>query len=167
MFWNSLPLDSVLFSKSCFIHILIFSTISISFLKLFHFLLYVIILFPLIFISVSQSRNLKVLRGGSSLWTPHVVLEEKNPPANTGDIRNINLIPGSGRFSGKLNSNLLHLVWRIPCTEESGGLHSTGSQRVRHDWSDLVHYTHTHFYLCYWSLLLPSRGSFEYTLVFC
>ena len=26
------------------------------------------------------------------------------------------------------------LVWRIPWTEESGGLQSMGSQRVSHDW---------------------------------
>ena len=26
------------------------------------------------------------------------------------------------------------LTWRIPWTEEPGGLQSTGSQRVRHDW---------------------------------
>ena len=25
------------------------------------------------------------------------------------------------------------LAWEIPCTEEPGGLQSTGSQRVRHD----------------------------------
>ena len=25
------------------------------------------------------------------------------------------------------------LAWKIPCTEEPGGLQSTGSQRVRHD----------------------------------
>ena len=30
------------------------------------------------------------------------------------------------------------LAWRIPGTEESGGLPSTGSRRVRHDWSDLA-----------------------------
>ena len=29
-------------------------------------------------------------------------------------------------------------AWRIPWTEESGGLWSIGSQRVRHDWSDLA-----------------------------
>ena len=28
------------------------------------------------------------------------------------------------------------LAWRIPWTEEPGGLQSMGSQRVRHDWSD-------------------------------
>ena len=27
------------------------------------------------------------------------------------------------------------LVWRIPWTEESGGLQSIGSQRVGHDWA--------------------------------
>ena len=31
------------------------------------------------------------------------------------------------------------LAWRIPGTEEPGGLQSTGSQRVRHDWSDVAH----------------------------
>ena len=33
------------------------------------------------------------------------------------------------------------LAWRIPWTEEPGGLWSTVSQRVRHNWSNLV-YTH-------------------------
>ena len=30
------------------------------------------------------------------------------------------------------------LAWRIPWTGEPGGLHSMGSQRVRHDWSNLA-----------------------------
>ena len=30
------------------------------------------------------------------------------------------------------------LAWRIPWTEEHGGLQSIGLQRVRHDWSDLA-----------------------------
>ena len=30
------------------------------------------------------------------------------------------------------------LAWRIPETEEPGGLPSMGSHRVRHDWSDLA-----------------------------
>ena len=36
------------------------------------------------------------------------------------------------------------LVWRIPWTEEPGGLQSTGSQRVRHDWGDWAQHT-AHF----------------------
>ena len=31
------------------------------------------------------------------------------------------------------------LAWRIPWTEEPGGLQSMGSQRVRYDRSDLAH----------------------------
>ena len=31
------------------------------------------------------------------------------------------------------------LAWRIPWTEEPGGLQSMGSHRVRHDRSDLAH----------------------------
>ena len=34
------------------------------------------------------------------------------------------------------NSNIL--AWRIPGTEEPGGLPSMGLLRVRHDWSDLA-----------------------------
>ena len=40
------------------------------------------------------------------------------------------------------------LAWRIPWTEEPGGLQSMGSQRVRHDWSDL-----TCTYAIYWEIL--------------
>ena len=46
------------------------------------------------------------------------------------------------------------LAWRIPWAEEPCGLQSIGSQRVRHDWSNLacMHssliHSHTHLYLC-------------------
>ena len=36
------------------------------------------------------------------------------------------------------------LAWRIPQTEEPGGLQSMGSQRVRYNWGNLAH-THCHF----------------------
>jgi len=38
------------------------------------------------------------------------------------------------------------LAWRIPWTEEPGGLQSMGLQRVGHDWSDLAHLC-KHLYL--------------------
>ena len=43
------------------------------------------------------------------------------------------------------------LAWRIPWIEEAGGLQSTGSQRVRHDWK--TEHTHTlesfiEYYVC-------------------
>jgi len=58
-----------------------------------------------------------------------MVLVVKNPPANAGNIRNMGSVPRSGR--SLVNSNVL--AWRIPSTEDSGGLQSTGLQRVRPD----------------------------------
>ena len=46
----------------------------------------------------------------------------KNPPVNTGDVRDTGLIPGSGRSSGEENGNSSILTWRIPWIEEAGGL---------------------------------------------
>ena len=55
----------------------------------------------------------------------------KNLPANAGDIRDLSSIPGLGRSPGGGNgTHSSILAWRIPRTEESGGLQSTGSQRV-------------------------------------
>ena len=43
-------------------------------------------------------------------------------------------IPGSGRsLEEGLTTHSSILAWRIPWTEEPGGLHSKGLQRVRHD----------------------------------
>ena len=57
-----------------------------------------------------------------------VAQKGKNRPANAGDL---GLIPGSGRSPGEGNSySLQYLVWRIPGTEESGGLLSIGCKRV-------------------------------------
>ena len=58
----------------------------------------------------------------------------KNPPATAGDIRNLGLIPGSGRSPGRsMGTYSGILAWESPWTEEPGGLQSTGSQRVGHD----------------------------------
>ena len=55
----------------------------------------------------------------------------KNLPANAGDLSSI---PGSGKFAGEGNGNLLrYSCWRIPWTEAPGGLQSMASQRVEHD----------------------------------
>ena len=59
----------------------------------------------------------------------------KNPPANAGDIRDLGLIPGLGRYPG-VESMATHsstLAWEMPQTEEPGGLPSMGSHRVRHN----------------------------------
>ena len=58
----------------------------------------------------------------------------KNPPASAGDVRDAGLTPRSGRSPGEGNgTHSSTLAWRIPWTEEPGGLQSTGSQRVGHD----------------------------------
>ena len=50
---------------------------------------------------------------------------------NAGDLSSISR---SERSSGEGNGSLTPvLAWRIPWTEEPGGLQSMGSQRVRHD----------------------------------
>ena len=58
----------------------------------------------------------------------------KNLPARVGDTGDEGLIPGSGRSPEVENRNLSSiLAWKIPWTEEPGGLQSMGSQRVGHD----------------------------------
>ena len=72
----------------------------------------------------------------------------KNPPANVGDIKDVGLIPGWGRSLGEgMATHASILAWRIPWTEEPGGLQSIGMPRVRHDRSDL---THTRAHGGYW-----------------
>ena len=63
-----------------------------------------------------------------------MVLVVKNPPANTGDKRNAGLIPGSeDPLKGEMATRSSILAWKIPWTEEPGGLQSMGSERVEHD----------------------------------
>ena len=52
----------------------------------------------------------------------------KNPLANTGDIRDVGSIPGLGRSPEKgMATHFTILAWRIPWTEEPGGLQSRES----------------------------------------
>ena len=68
-----------------------------------------------------------------------MALVVKNLPTNTGDIRGAGSIPESGRSPGGGHGNPLQiLAWRIPWTEEPGGLQSMGLQRVGHNCSDLA-----------------------------
>ena len=102
-------------------------------------------------------------------WTSQVELVVKNPTANA----DVGSIHGLGRSPGGGNGNPLHsLAWRIPWTEEPGGLQSIGSQRVRHGWSELAH-IEIHIYLSWLSYfsdnlkksLTHSVGSLCYGLI--
>ena len=58
----------------------------------------------------------------------------KEPIANAGDIRDAGSIPGSGKsLEEGMATHSSILAWRIPWTEEPGGLQSIWSQRVEHD----------------------------------
>ena len=54
------------------------------------------------------------------------------------DAGNVHSIPGSERSPPLQKGMATHssvLAWRIPWTDEPGGLQSMGSQRVGHDWA--------------------------------
>ena len=74
------------------------------------------------------------------LWSPSTyICLEKNPPANAGDIRDAGSTPGLERSPGEgyaIQSSII--AWRIPSTEEPGGLQSIDLQRVEHNWNDLA-----------------------------
>ena len=54
-----------------------------------------------------------------------VALVVKNWPANARDVRDVGSIPGAGRSpGGRRGTHSSILAWRIPQTEESGGLHT-------------------------------------------
>ena len=55
------------------------------------------------------------------------------------EVRGLGSIPGSGRPpEDDMAAHSSILAWRIPRTEEPGGLQSLASQTVRHDQSDLA-----------------------------
>ena len=71
-----------------------------------------------------------------------VALVVKNPPANTGDIRNVSLIPESGRSLEEgmaTYSNIL--AWRISWAEEPGGLSPQGHTEL--DTTEVTYHVHT------------------------
>ena len=54
-------------------------------------------------------------------------------PDYAGGTRDSGSIPGLGRSPGEGNGNPLQYSWRVPWTEEPGGLQSMGLQRVKHN----------------------------------
>jgi len=60
------------------------------------------------------------------MWASQVALVVKNLHTNAGDVRNTGSIPELGRFPWREgHGNPLSIpAWRIPWTEEPGGLYS-------------------------------------------
>ena len=91
-------------------------------------------------------------------WASQVVLVEKNLSASPGDSRDVGSIL---RLEYPLEEDMAtHSsipAWRIPWTEEPGGLQYIGLQRVRHDWSNLA-CMHCYYYYYYNYLFWKERN---------
>ena len=100
--------------------------------------------------------------------TSQVVLVVKNLPAKARDLRDSDLIPGSGRSPGEGNSNSLQCSWLGNPMDRGAWLSTVmGSQRVWHNGSDLA-CTHTHSSHCvthrFWCQV---HGKFVVVHLFC
>ena len=63
-----------------------------------------------------------------------MVLVVKNQPTNAGDIRmQVQSLGWEDPLEEGMATHSSILAWRIPRTEETGGLQSIGSHRVGHD----------------------------------
>ena len=94
----------------------------------------------LIFLFASRSYSFSYLIKRASQVT---LVVKKKPPANAGDVRDMGLIPASGRSPGGEHGNPL----QYPCLENPmvrGVWQATvhESHRVGHDWSDSTLSTH-------------------------
>ena len=80
-------------------------------------------------------QSLRSQRTGHNRGTEHArvceafqaALVANSLPVSAGDTRDVGSSPESGRSPWSI------LAWRIPWTDELGGLQSLGPQRVRHD----------------------------------
>ena len=64
----------------------------------------------------------------------------KNLPANTGDTRDVDSIPGSGRSPGEGKSNPLQYSWLENSMDRGAGrLQSMKTERVRHTQKECTH----------------------------
>ena len=57
----------------------------------------------------------------------------KNPPPSLGDLRDIGSVPESDPLEESMATHSSILIWRIPWTEEPGGLQSIGPPRLGHN----------------------------------
>ena len=62
-----------------------------------------------------------------------MALVVNNPPVNTGDPRDVQSLVWEDPLEEGMATHSSILAWRIPWTEDPGGLQSIGLQRVGHD----------------------------------
>jgi len=72
------------------------------------------------------------------------VAPSKNPSANAGDVRDVYLIPGPGRFPGAGNGNPPSiLAWRIPM--DRGAWQATVHGVTESDTAEVIWHARTNF----------------------
>ena len=91
-------------------------------------------------VSVKKKKKLPFIK-----WWPYTLsgfpggTDSKESACNAGDP---GLIPGlEDPVEKGMATHSSILAWRIPWTEETGGLQSMGSHRIRHDWACMCTYT--------------------------
>ena len=76
-------------------------------------------------------------------WTSHTQLVVTNVPVDAGDVRHTARFLGwEDSLEDEMATHSGILAWRIPWTEEPGGLQSMGLQGAGHDCCDLAHTVH-------------------------
>ena len=71
-----------------------------------------------------------------SRWALQGFSGGSNSKESTCNVGNLGSIPGLGRsLEESVATHSSTFAWRIPWTEDTGGLQSMGSQRVGHDWA--------------------------------
>ena len=113
---------------------------------------------------------------GKDIQASQVTPVVKNPPANPGDVRDLGLIPGSGRSLGREDPWVGKIPWRraqqstpVFFHGESQGQRSLAGygpqgHRVGHDWSDLAHTHEGHPWLAVamgWISVFPPSSYVE------
>ena len=88
---------------------------------------------------VAQSRTRLKRLSSSNSSCPHVFPGGSDSTESACNAEDLGSIPGSGRSLEKeVSTHSSILVWRIPWTEEPGGLQSMGSQKSRTQLSDKI-----------------------------
>ena len=120
-----------------------------------HKMIYEIQISPVIKVLFKHNHTYLCIAYGH-FWTISVVLVVKNPPANAGDARNVDSIPGLERSSGEGNGNPL----QYSCLENSmdrgawqATVHRVPKSRTRLKW------LHIHTQWC-WMVATESFGDF-------
>ena len=90
-------------------------------------------------VSNAQRQFVVVLTCNSLGFSSNLVenLVAKNLPARCGFDPRVRKIP----LEKEMAIHSRTIAWKIPWTEEPGGLQSMGSQRVGHDWATSFHFT--------------------------